>query len=251
MLAKHVLCWPIHRFVKNEEPFLIYLDYTGFNFMPGVREGYMTGTRSGKSSEQDAQIIALRNELATNGPQWKERWLGMDYVEAKKTWQLLKEEGYDFFFGSEILAKTPEPNSILPSDIQQTLNKYYKRQHEVEKQFWKTTASLVKANPVKNVKDDMPDTMASDPDDTDCSLEPLTDADDTNADTEGDMSIDRSDSLGDSGDDAEGNTDEGHNTGEYESGSASVAPALLDENAVDVVMDEGVVEVDDDINGVC
>ena len=53
------------------------------------------------------------------------------------------------------------------------------------------------------------------------------------------------------GDDAEGNTDEGHNTGEYESGSASVAPALLDENAVDVVMDEGVVEVDDDINGVC
>ena len=217
----------------------------------------MPGTRSGKSSERDAAIIGLQEELATNGARWKERWLGMDYVEAKKTWQLLKEEGSDSSFASEVLDKTPEPNSMLPSDIQQTLDKYYKQQHAVEKQFRKTTINLTRAGLVNNVNDLRSDTTAGDPDDTDCSVEPPSDADDTSVDTEGGMSIDSGDPLSGSDDDAEGSIDEDHNTersvpeGEDESGSASVASGRLDENVGDVVMDDDAIEVDGDLNGVC
>ena len=231
--------------MHNEEPFLIYLDYTGFNFMPGIREGYMPGTRCGKSGQRDARIAGHQVELAELGKQWTGRWLGMDYVEAKKTWQLLKEEGPTSSFASEIIAKTPALDSMLPSDIQQTLNKYYKKLSAVERQF-----KAAQPN-VKNVRSD---TAGGDTDNTDHSLEPQSDADTTNVDTENETSIDSSDSLSDSDDDAEGSIDEDHNAecsgGGHEPDSVGAVSALLGEDLEDIVMDDGDIQADGDLNGV-
>ena len=75
--------------------------------MPGVLDVYMPATRPGTSKQPDALIFGCHNELSALGSLWTGKWLGMDYIEAKKTWELLKEEEPDSPFTIEVLAKTP------------------------------------------------------------------------------------------------------------------------------------------------
>ena len=173
----------------------------------------------------------------------------MDYVEAKKTWQLLKEEGPTSSFASEVIAKTPDLDSMLPSDIQRTLNKYYKELAGVEQRFKAAQPNVVSIDNVRS------DTVGGDTDDTNHSLEPHSDADATDVDTESEMSVDSGDHLSDSGDDAEGSIDEDHNAeysvreGEHEPDSVGVVSALLDEDSEDVVMNDGLIQADGDLDG--
>ena len=125
MLAKYMLCWQIYNYVKNRELSLLYRDYSGYNFMPGVREGYMPSARSGKKAERDARIIALYQELVNNGDGWKGTWLGMSYTEAKASWELLKETESIPGFDSEVLKNAPQVGSMLPADMKLKLDEYY------------------------------------------------------------------------------------------------------------------------------
>ena len=138
MLARYMLCWQIYNYVKNRELSLLYRDYSGYNFMPGVREGYMPSARSGKKAERDARIIALYQELVNNGDGWKGTWLGMSYAEAKASWELLKETESIPGFDSEVLKNAPKVGSMLPADMKQKLDEYY--------------AQLTKSNPLFAIK---------------------------------------------------------------------------------------------------
>ena len=241
MLARHMLCWQIHMFMEGGEPFFIYREHSGYNFMPGVLDGYMPATRPGTSKQRDALIFGRHNELSALGSLWTGKWLGMDYIEAKKTWELLKEEGPDSPFAIEVLAKTPGVGSMLPSRIAETLNRYYARLAHVEQEF-------KRANPDYVVDGNVSRTVAGDPDDP--SLSGADPDGNINVDTESEISVDSDTLPDDSDDDAEGSIDddydaEGSVRCEGESDSASAVSALGDEVSGDIVMDE----VGENLNG--
>lgn len=119
-----MLCWQIYYFETEQELMLLRRDLAGYSFLPGVKLKYMPGDRSGNSKADDAAVKGCCESLQLNKT-WKDCWMGMSYVECRKTWELLDKQPPIEGFREGLLEQVPVMGTLLPSDISTYLDSYY------------------------------------------------------------------------------------------------------------------------------
>lgn len=116
--------------MHNEDLILVYPNLGGYNFMPGVRRGYIPGHRSGNRGETNGIAASCYNAL-TEYADWDVHWVGENYIDARGRWHNFSVPDLQ----AGILANTPFPGQLLPSDINVTLKKYYDEMATTDRLF--------------------------------------------------------------------------------------------------------------------
>ena len=148
LIARYMLSWQIYNLKKRRPLAVVYPNYRGHNFMPGVRRGYISGHRNGNQKENAATISSRCTKISAR-LDWDEFWVGENYVEARRIWEKYREEPADLDFQNQINSRSPPIGTLLPLDIKDVLKEYYEEIRAVDPLF-----NLVKDKAVPPVDDD-------------------------------------------------------------------------------------------------
>lgn len=134
LLARYMLSWQIYNFKKGRALAVIYPNYDGYNFMPGVRHGYMPGHRNGKQKLNATTIIDRHDDLAKE-KEWDHFWVGENYVESRRVYEKYQENPPDEDFRNQVHSRSPAIGTLLPPDIKDVLREYYEELSVVDHLF--------------------------------------------------------------------------------------------------------------------